>query len=196
MKQLFAWASQDFFGNIDKLRRSNFCYTQESMAIRFLYPVESHMKKSSSLWRFAAIWLFTLVPVKKRPCLLLVSKSYIIENINCCGYFTGWWLGHPSEKYESIGMTATQDFWENAKFMATSSHQPEYIWRYPVYLHSASSLYWRHHDIRGAVLMATVLRERTSMAWRWGLRERQKLTSQIIQCPKSVPHKKIQEAGV
>ena len=33
--------------------------------------------------------------------------------------------GQPSEKYESIGMIIeTQYFWENAKLMATSHHQP------------------------------------------------------------------------
>ena len=28
--------------------------------------------------------------------------------------YTGWWLGHPSEKYErQLGWLATQYFWEN-----------------------------------------------------------------------------------
>ena len=41
---------------------------------------------------------------------------------------SGWWFSHPSEKWwsSSIGMmTETQYFWENAKVMATSYHQPE-----------------------------------------------------------------------
>ena len=39
---------------------------------------------------------------------------------------SGWWLGHPSEKYESqLGWLETQYFWENKKWQP--NHQPAVI---------------------------------------------------------------------
>ena len=40
---------------------------------------------------------------------------------------SGWWLGHPSEKYESqLGWLATQYIWENKKWQP--NHQPAIKW--------------------------------------------------------------------
>ena len=48
---------------------------------------------------------------------------------------TAWWLSHPSEKYEFVNWDDDRNpiygviipnIWENAKFMATSHHQPEW----------------------------------------------------------------------
>ena len=40
--------------------------------------------------------------------LLVVSRSKLLE------IYTGWWLGHPSEKYESIEMILP-NIWKNKK---------------------------------------------------------------------------------
>ena len=45
-------------------------------------------------------------------------------------HLSGWWLGHPSEKYEFVNWDDNRNpilIWENIKFMATSHHQPVII---------------------------------------------------------------------
>ena len=40
---------------------------------------------------------------------------------------TGWWLGHPSEKYEFVNWDDYQpNIWEN--IIDVPNHQPDYPW--------------------------------------------------------------------
>ena len=61
-------------------------------------------------------------------CVTLKGTPGVGSNMTIhCAVFTGWWLGHPSEKYESqLGWLATQYFWENKK--CQPNHQPVYNW--------------------------------------------------------------------
>ena len=52
-----------------------------------------------------------------------LSHQKLVCEIPRQQYLSGWWLGHPSEKYESqLGWLATQYFWENKKWQP--NHQP------------------------------------------------------------------------
>ena len=64
------------------------------------------------------IWNSELVKVEKKP---YQETWYRIS---------GWWLGHPSEKYEFVhwdDKRNSQYFWENQKLMATIHHQPDML---------------------------------------------------------------------
>ena len=43
-------------------------------------------------------------------------------------YGTGWWLSHPTEKYESVGMMTFPTEWKNKSHVP--NHQPDFIKQY------------------------------------------------------------------
>ena len=54
------------------------------------------------------------------------SQVSVTRNLFSLTTYSGWWFGHPSEKYESqLGWLATQYFWENK--IHVPNHQPVFI---------------------------------------------------------------------
>ena len=53
-----------------------------------------------------------------------LSKIPLTEKHVFCTRYTGWWLGHPSEKYESVGMIR-HPIYGNIKNVP--NHQPVYL---------------------------------------------------------------------
>ena len=73
-------------------------------------------------------------PTRHRPAQ--GSTAWDEGNVWRKKQISGWWLGHPSEKYESqLGWLATQYFWENEIDVPNSKPPTRYggfhKWRYP-----------------------------------------------------------------
>ena len=77
---------------------------------------------------------------------------------------SGWWLGHPSEKYESqLGWWATQLIWENT--IDETNHQPGLkYWTASCRLQcgwTSDEIWWNHRLVSLGILLSSCL----EMAW-------------------------------
>jgi hypothetical protein len=55
--------------------------------------------------------------------ILQAPSQVVFGSIKIINFLTGWWLSHPSEKYESVGMMTFPTEWKVIKFMFQTTNQ-------------------------------------------------------------------------
>ena len=83
------------------------------------FTIVYHMKFQISIVNHKNHW-------DQQPLITFTFASWCVAKT--LPFASGWWLGHPSEKYErQLGWLATQYFWENKKWQP--NHQPDHdVW--------------------------------------------------------------------
>ena len=102
-------------------------------------PLKSHCPTVKNPMKSIEIHDIRLDSITSRMLTICASAHWVMtrgtKHSPTCRRRTGWWLGHPSEKYESIGMMTFPIYW---KIKNIPNHQSENVMKNPGFRRKSS----------------------------------------------------------